>query len=743
MRITRPFTPIAIGADRSYNRRGLGQTKTKGLRIATRCTTIEQFVAAFHRFCDAQTFFISTLSTRPVGLETPFSIELANNTPALRGIGVVVEAWATPKNPFGRPGLQLGIRRLTADSEPVFERLLRAKDVVPKVVVPPQLATVVVRANTPRPIAAADAPAIARAGTGTVEPLFGGPAAEPLSSVGVEAPRTPGSELVLPANPLMGLNDESLEGFVDCTLYEETANFFPIAEPLSPDDPAADSADPTIEPPAPITSARRASTPAMIAIASPLELDAPPAGTLSAAPSVAAGSTRVTNVVPARIPPIAANGAVIAASLANATAAMAKGTSTSTSSTLFGHGPAPTPATPPIAPSSFADELNAPRSFPTPPPVPVVRINNSRLGTEPAEPIEIEADTTSDARRLETDVAHVVSEPAGRAGAAGFVMPLERPSLDNMLSGIQPPEVWPSAHRPAGPTADPSHRVPARPHADDGFDQPATPTRWQSLRATSVRLVTGPRRWWVVGGATAITVAIAILLVVASRSSAGAKTAGDPARELVAANTPPHDPRDASALPGDHARIKSVVDSRAPKADATATTDEPTENGTADTGVAPVFGTGPCKIAVSSTPAGSIITVDGEQAGPSPITIGGPCKPRKIDIAHPRYQSVTRMVTGTPATEPLEVTLARPTHDLYVETQPSGATISIDGHRAGTTPTMVKIMGFTTLTVTIDKPGYKAQTKKLYSKTPHDRQSIKLARDGKGGALTDLVHSKL
>ena len=34
--------------------------------------------------------------------------------------------------------------------------------------------------------------------------------------------------LVLPANPLMNLSDESLEGYVDCTLYEETGNFFPV-----------------------------------------------------------------------------------------------------------------------------------------------------------------------------------------------------------------------------------------------------------------------------------------------------------------------------------------------------------------------------------------------------------------------------------------------------------------------------------------------------------------------------------
>ena len=101
--------------------------KTKGLRIATRCTSIEQFVAAFQRFCDEQSFFISTLATRPVGLETAFSVDLAGGEPALRGLGIVLDAWPTADNPFGRPGVHIGVRRLTVDSDRVFEQLLIAK----------------------------------------------------------------------------------------------------------------------------------------------------------------------------------------------------------------------------------------------------------------------------------------------------------------------------------------------------------------------------------------------------------------------------------------------------------------------------------------------------------------------------------------------------------------------------------------------------------------------------------------
>jgi hypothetical protein len=57
--------------------------------------------------------------------------------------------------------------------------------------------------------------------------------------------RTPGSDLVLPANPLMNLTDESLEGYVDCTLYEETGTFFPAEDDISFED------DGVIAPPAP------------------------------------------------------------------------------------------------------------------------------------------------------------------------------------------------------------------------------------------------------------------------------------------------------------------------------------------------------------------------------------------------------------------------------------------------------------------------------------------------------------
>src|SRR5262245_9310475 len=102
-------------------------TKTRALCVATRCTSVDQFVATFHRFCgDDQSFFVATMTSRPIGLETPFSIQLADKQPVLRGMCIVLDAWATPENRYKRPGIRLGIKRLTADSQLVFDRLRAA-----------------------------------------------------------------------------------------------------------------------------------------------------------------------------------------------------------------------------------------------------------------------------------------------------------------------------------------------------------------------------------------------------------------------------------------------------------------------------------------------------------------------------------------------------------------------------------------------------------------------------------------
>jgi hypothetical protein len=220
---------------------GAPLTKQKALCVATRCTTAEQFIETFHRFCDEQSFFVATMNMRTVGLETPFSIQLADKTPVLRGLCVVLDAWPTAANSYKRPGIRLGIRRLTPESEAVFYQLQAMRTAAPL-----EVATEASEAfsETPVPVRLPPIPTAPRVSPPPPKPRSTTPRANsvinvppkvtPSQPVPViakpEEQRTPGSDFILPANPLQNLSDESIVGFVDCTLYEETANFFRAPE---------------------------------------------------------------------------------------------------------------------------------------------------------------------------------------------------------------------------------------------------------------------------------------------------------------------------------------------------------------------------------------------------------------------------------------------------------------------------------------------------------------------------------
>lgn len=186
----------------------------------------------FRRFCNPTSCFIPSLSTRPVGMETAFSIRLADQTPVMRGIGVVLDAWSDGNNQFGRPGILLGIKRLAADSLETFQRL-----------VTPRSTRGSARDTIPQP-----------QGSPTDKiPV------QPVQPVQQEL-RTPGSSTVLPANPLTDMNDDSLEAFVECELREVetdetlTAKDFDFEGPLTlPNNPAPRPAIPTTLGVAPLT----------------------------------------------------------------------------------------------------------------------------------------------------------------------------------------------------------------------------------------------------------------------------------------------------------------------------------------------------------------------------------------------------------------------------------------------------------------------------------------------------------
>jgi hypothetical protein len=93
------------------------------IRVVTHCATVDAFVASFAKLSTDTSIFVPTQKLRTVGVETGFSIRLADGTPALRGLCVVEGAYVDGDNAYKRPGVLLGIRKLTADSQPVFARL--------------------------------------------------------------------------------------------------------------------------------------------------------------------------------------------------------------------------------------------------------------------------------------------------------------------------------------------------------------------------------------------------------------------------------------------------------------------------------------------------------------------------------------------------------------------------------------------------------------------------------------------
>ncbi len=112
-------------------RRVIADRQLIAMRIVTRFTTAEQFVNAFHRLCTDTTCFIPTMDGRAVGVETCFSIRLANGTTMLAGYCVVAAVWPTVDSPFRRPGVLLKIQRLTPESVAVFHQLQMARAAVP------------------------------------------------------------------------------------------------------------------------------------------------------------------------------------------------------------------------------------------------------------------------------------------------------------------------------------------------------------------------------------------------------------------------------------------------------------------------------------------------------------------------------------------------------------------------------------------------------------------------------------
>jgi hypothetical protein len=281
------------------------QGTVRGFSVSTRCETVEEFIAMFRDRCDDKSIVVNVVEPRVVGTECAFAILLANKKPVLAGTCVVLDVFNDANNPFKRRGMRLGINRLGMDSELVFAQLGQARLTAKRkgteigfraVSRAPTMALPIVTAD----VALGDAvhiPPIEKPiekpfarNVRATPPIVGPerkvhkrPTSSPDAIIAEGSARTPGSTLVLPANPLSNIPDASLEGFVECRLLETMA---PIEEPLLPlriargtvDEPIEDGPTNPVEMPVVVERALRrddlSAIPEAFVEAAPLE--APP-----------------------------------------------------------------------------------------------------------------------------------------------------------------------------------------------------------------------------------------------------------------------------------------------------------------------------------------------------------------------------------------------------------------------------------------------------------------------------------
>lgn len=236
------------------------------LRIVSKCATEDELIAVFSRFsADNDMLFIVTRTPKPVGFSARIKIALAGGEVMIDGDGEVVGS--VPAGTDGRPGMVVRLTNLVGESRAILDRMgevrqrvrearpidepttpgttlgalvaaheamagienAAAKEPPPATAAAkepplPRLAGDAKRLGTrsedqtplpdPMPMTTDSLPALAS------RPAGSSPKADPVPADGSQV-RAQSSSYVLPANPLGELPDGSIEGFVECSLYEE------------------------------------------------------------------------------------------------------------------------------------------------------------------------------------------------------------------------------------------------------------------------------------------------------------------------------------------------------------------------------------------------------------------------------------------------------------------------------------------------------------------------------------------
>lgn len=421
--------------------------------------------------------------------------------------------------------------------------------------------------------------------------------------------RTPGSSFILPANPLSNLTDESLQGFIDCTIYEDNSQ--------AVSDPAiSGSALGMVEEPD----------------SNPDFRPQVPQDEPIAPPVVTATPVRRTASMAAIVEP-------------------ARGTTSGV--------------------------LDLPRPA--------------------SQPLSSVDDDDDDDDLLPPAVAPVISPPVAAART--------RTSRPTPPPPLPPP---PRSARPSGSSA-PDWMAPvasgARPRV--GTKPPPKPSS---------------ARWLVPVLLLAAVVGIAALYL-RQRDRAGGTPRGG-AGAVVA--------RDASVGAIDAAGAVAPVGApdggvAGPAVDGgAATTVDAGARAAIDAGA---LASGTCHLKVTTTPAGAAITLGRRNLGSAPVDVDVDCGPATLTARLPRYVTLTRSVAiAAGAVTELRLKLARPSHNVTVVSTPRGATVTVDGRRAGTTPLSLEVSGFTRHSLTIELKGYQTYRTSVTTDDPEQTVAVPLVK---------------
>ncbi|MGE3189002.1 MAG: PEGA domain-containing protein [Vicinamibacterales bacterium] len=145
---------------------------------------------------------------------------------------------------------------------------------------------------------------------------------------------------------------------------------------------------------------------------------------------------------------------------------------------------------------------------------------------------------------------------------------------------------------------------------------------------------------------------------------------------------------------------------------------------------APAPPVNPGRLLVRTTPAGAAVTIDGEAAGETPLTLRDlPLGTRTVRVSRAGYVPMERRVALTaarpsrslelrltaerpaaPAARPRAAAPAAPratTGSLLVESRPTGATVMVNGRARGATPLTLDGLAPGRYTIRIERPGYR------------------------------------